>query len=137
WFVPYEGSTSVSFSVGLDPLSAFFVLGAFLHGALSSVAGTQYLFWYKGRKPLGVASFFHCLMIAAMIMVPIARNGLLFLISWEVMAVAPFFLITFEDEREAVRAAGRTYLIATHLGTAVLLAFFLLVAKHAHSLDFL
>ena len=56
----------------------------------------------------------------------LARNAVLFLFAWELMAVASFFLVTFEHERESVREAGWIYFVATHLGTAFLLMFFLL-----------
>ena len=57
-----------------------------------------------------------------MALVVVARNGVLFLVAWEVMSLASFFLVTFEDETASVREAGWTYLVATHLGTAFLLA---------------
>ena len=56
-----------------------------------------------------------------MLLVVVARNGVLFLMSWELMSLASFFLVTFEDEKESVRRAGWTYLVAMHLGTAFLL----------------
>jgi formate hydrogenlyase subunit 3/multisubunit Na+/H+ antiporter MnhD subunit len=40
------------------------------------------------------------------------------------MSLASYFLVTFEHEKKEVREAGRVYLIATHLGTACLLALF-------------
>ncbi len=136
WTVPFDGSTSIPMSVGIDPLSAFFVVGAFLHGALSALAGTQYLFWYQGRKPLGLAGLMHAVMVASMVLVVIARNGLLFLVAWELMALSSFFLVVWEDERSSVRAAGRSYLIAAHIGVAFLFAFFLIAARYAGSLNF-
>jgi formate hydrogenlyase subunit 3/multisubunit Na+/H+ antiporter MnhD subunit len=71
-----------------------------------------------------------------MVLVVIARNGVLFLIAWEVMSLASFFLVTFEDEKESVCAAGWNYLVATHLGTAFLLMLFVLLGEKAGSLDF-
>ncbi len=71
-----------------------------------------------------------------MILVFVARNGVLFLIAWEVMALASYFLVVFEDEKEEVRRAGRTYLVATHLGTAGLLILFLMLGQSSGSLDF-
>ncbi len=71
-----------------------------------------------------------------MMMVVVARNGLLFLMAWEIMALASYFLVVFEDEREEVRQAGKTYLIASHLGTAFLLVFFLILGHEFRSLDF-
>ena len=52
------------------------------------------------------------------------------------MSLASFFLVTLEDEKESVRRAGWIYLVAMHLGTAFLLAMFLLLGKNAGSLDF-
>src|SRR5213076_1022198 len=70
--------------------------------------------------------FFFDLLVASMAMVVVARNAVLFLVAWEVMALASFFLVTFHDEDESVRSAGWTYLVATHLGTACLLLLFIL-----------
>ncbi len=54
---------------------------------------------------------------------------MLFLVAWEVMSLASFFLVTYEHEREDVRRAGWTYLVAMHLGTAFLLALFVLLDR--------
>jgi hydrogenase-4 component B len=59
------------------------------------------------------------------------------LIAWEVMALAAYFLIVFEHDREEVREAGWTYLIASHMGTAFLLALFILLGQDSGSLKFL
>ena len=58
-------------------------------------------------------------------MVLIARTALLFLVSWEVMSISAYFLVTFEHEKDEVRRAGWVYLVATHLGVAFLFATFL------------
>jgi formate hydrogenlyase subunit 3/multisubunit Na+/H+ antiporter MnhD subunit len=44
--------------------------------------------------------------------------------------------VTFEDEPASVRQAGWIYLIATHIGTAFLLALFILLGQEHGSLDF-
>jgi hydrogenase-4 component B len=61
-----------------------------------------------------------------MALVVIARDGVLFLIAWEVMAVAAFFAATVEDDNPNVRQAGWVYLVATHIGTLCLMAMFAL-----------
>lgn len=71
-----------------------------------------------------------------MVLVAPARNGVLFLLAWEIMSLASFFLVTFEAEKESVRQAGWTYLVATRLGTAFLLVLFLVLGRQAGSLDF-
>jgi formate hydrogenlyase subunit 3/multisubunit Na+/H+ antiporter MnhD subunit len=124
-----------SFFVELDSLSAWFLLPILGLTGLAAVYGSEYLEAYAGRKWLGPPWFFYNLLTASMIAVVIARNGVLFLIAWEVMALASYFLVAFEDRDERVRAAGWTYLVATHLGTAFLLALFALLGRGG-TLDF-
>jgi len=131
WLVPFG-----EFFIELDPLSAWFLLPTLLLAALSAIYGVGYLRTWQGRRSLGPVWFFYCLLVLSMMLVLLARNAVLFLMAWELMALASFFLVTFEHEREAVREAGWIYLVATHLGTAFLLAFFLLLARETGSMDF-
>ena len=125
-----------SFFVGLDRLSAWFLLIVLIVPPLAAVFGVEYLRDWAPRKNVGAIWFFYNLVIAGMILVTIARDGLLFLIAWEIMALAAYFLVTVEHERAEVREAGWTYLVASHLGTAFLLALFVLLAKDSPSLQF-
>jgi hydrogenase-4 component B len=131
WDVPYG-----SFTIELDALSAWFVVPILGLSALGAVYGWQYLLHDADRKPLGKTWFHYNVLVAAMLVVVVARNGVLFLVAWEIMALSSFFLVVYKDEDERVRAAGRTYLIASHLGTAFLLAFFVLLGRDAGSLEF-
>ena len=71
-----------------------------------------------------------------MLLVVAARNGLLFLLCWEGMSLASFFLVLTDHEQASVRRAGWIYLAAMHLGTACLLVLFLLLGRSSGSLDF-
>ena len=51
-----------------------------------------------------------------MALLVIARNSILFLFGWEIMALSAFFLVTTEDDEKEVREAGWLYLVATHTG---------------------
>jgi hydrogenase-4 component B len=132
WSMP-EGA---DFIVQLDVLSALFLLPVLFVSGLSAIYGSQYLFAARYHKQLGPPWFFYNSMVASMILVLLARNAVLFLIAWEVMSLAAFFLITFEDEKPGVLEAGRIFLIATHLGTAFLLVFFILLGQRLGSLNF-
>jgi formate hydrogenlyase subunit 3/multisubunit Na+/H+ antiporter MnhD subunit len=103
---------------------------------LTAIYGDEYLAAWRGKKSLSASWFFFNLLVASMVMVVLARNAVLFLVAWELMALTSFFLVTFEDEKESVREAGWTYLVASHLGTAFLLAMFVLLGREAGSLDF-
>jgi formate hydrogenlyase subunit 3/multisubunit Na+/H+ antiporter MnhD subunit len=131
WNVPFG-----SFAIGLDPLSAWFAAPILGLAILAAVYGAGYLAHYADHKSLGPPWLFFNLLVVAMVLVVVARNGMLFLVAWEGMALASYFLVTFEDEHSGVREAGRIYLIASHLGTACLLLFFALFASYAGSLDF-
>jgi formate hydrogenlyase subunit 3/multisubunit Na+/H+ antiporter MnhD subunit len=131
WPVPFG-----EFFLELDPLTAWFLFPTLLLSALSAIYGVGYLRVWQGRRTLGPVWFFYCMLVLGMTLVLLARNAVLFLFAWELMAVASFFLVTFEHEREAVREAGWIYFVATHLGTAFLLVFFLLTARETGSMDF-
>jgi formate hydrogenlyase subunit 3/multisubunit Na+/H+ antiporter MnhD subunit len=126
----------VEFYIAVDPLTAWFLLPTFLLSALSAIYGVGYLRSWQGKRSLGPVWFFYGLMVLGMVLVLLARNAVLFLYAWEVMAIASFFLVTFEHERESVREAGWIYFVATHLGTAFLLAFYLLLARETGSMNF-
>jgi formate hydrogenlyase subunit 3/multisubunit Na+/H+ antiporter MnhD subunit len=131
WDVPYG-----SLSLAIDPLSAWFALAILGLALLAAIYAAEYLTPYADRKNLGAAWWFYNLLVAAMAVVVTARNGVLFLVAWEVMALASYFLVVFDDEKPAVRDAGRVYLIASHMGTAALLVFFVLLGQEAGTLDF-
>ena len=131
WQVPFG-----AFFVELDALSAFFLLPTFLLAALAAVYGGEYMLTSAREKWLGPPWFFYNLLVASMVLVLIARNGVLFLTAWEVMALASFFLVTFDHEQAHVRDAGWTYLIATHLGAACVMVLFILLGRQFGSLDF-
>ena len=114
------------FAVAVDPLSAWFLVPVFIVPMLGSVYGLGY--WKQAEHPANGQrlGLFFGLLAAAMALVVIARDGVLFLIAWEVMALAAYFAATAEDDKAEVRRAGWIYLIATHIGTLCLLAMFAL-----------
>ncbi len=125
-----------SVRIGIDALSAFFLICIFTVSGLAALYGIGYLRGYRGTRRLAPALVGFNLLVAAMAVVVLARDGILFLLAWEVMSIASFFLVTFESKRESVRRAGTTYLIATHIGVLVLFALFAILARGAGSFAF-
>ena len=130
WDVPFG-----AFVVEIDALSALFLLPVLVLSSVAAVYGSEYLLAH-GEGAVGRSWFFYALLVASMAMVLIARNAVLFLVAWEVMALASFFLVTADDREASVREAGWTYLVATHLGTACLLAMFVLLGAGVDPLNF-
>lgn len=122
--------------LGIDRLSAYFLLPIFGVSALAGLYGRSYL--SKQGEPANAAgSWLHLnVLTAAMALVVVARDGLLFLLAWEIMALAPFFLVVLDDRREANRHAAWIYLASAHLGTVFLLVLFVLLGNLAGTSDF-
>ncbi len=112
--------------VGLDALSAFFLVPVFLVGGLGPVHGLGY--WPQLRHPSNGRKLrlFWGLLVAGMALLIISRHAMIFLLGWEIMALSAFFLIATEDHRAESRQASWVYLVATHLGTLTLFGMFAL-----------
>src|SRR5262249_53930772 len=112
------------FHVARDGLSVVFLLPIFLVSSLGSVYGLGY--WKQAAHPNNGRQLrlFYGLLTGGMALLVLARNGLLFLVAWEVMALAAFFLVATEDEQEPVREASWLYLAAAHVATLCLFALF-------------
>ncbi len=137
WVVTHPWSVPMgSFSLGMDALSAVFAAAISVIGILSAMYGAGYLSGGGEKRGLGPSWFFFNMLLAGMLAVVCARNGMLFLFAWEIMSLASFFLVMSDDDRAETRRAGWVYLVATHLGTAFLLAMFVLLSGGGDSLDF-
>jgi len=123
-------------SLALDPLSGLFLVPTLLLSGLAALYGVESPQPVAGRRSLGAAWCCTNLLVVSMAVALTARNGILFLLAWESMALASFFLVVFEHEQRAARRAGWTYLVAAHLGTAALLAAFVLLAAAVGSFEF-
>ncbi len=125
-----------SFLVELDALAALFLLPALVILGLGGVYGLGYFSQARHGAAAGRLRLFYGILGAAIVLLPVCRNGLLFLMAWEVMAIGSFLLILTEQEEEAARRAAYVYLAATHTGTLALFAMFILLAGASGSFDF-
>jgi hydrogenase-4 component B len=125
-----------AFHLRLDPLSAFFEAALFAVAVPASAFGASYMKPHVGRRPLGGFVLAYGLLLVAISLVLSAADGVLFLVAWEVMTIASFVLVTFDDEKAQVRRAGFVFLVASHVGTAFLFALFLLLGRAAGGFDF-
>lgn len=111
----------------VDALSAAFLAVIFVVSGLGAVYGLGYFSAADEPRSAPALRFFYALMTVGLALVVLAANGVLFLLAWELMAVAAFFLVATEDEKPEVRRAAWVYLVATHAGTACLFAAFALL----------
>lgn len=125
-----------SLSLRADGVSVIFLLPIFIISLCGAIYGLGY--WPQTENPRNGRKlrFSYGLLAGSMALVVLAANAILFVIVWELMALAGYFLITTEDDKEPVRKAGYVYFAATHLGTAALLVMFVLLGKQTGDLDF-
>jgi hydrogenase-4 component B len=114
-----------SWIVGLDALSAWFLLLIAAVGAVTAAYGVTYLAPERPHRSVVPAHAGFAVLLAAMMGVVLAQAAVLFLLAWELMAVSAYFLIVYEGERAEVARAGLVYLVLTHVGTLALFAMFL------------
>jgi hydrogenase-4 component B len=121
WFMPWG-----QFLIIIDSISILFLVPIFLAPPLGSLYGLGY--WKQSRHPANGRrlGLFYGLLAGSMALVVVARDGVLFLIAWEAMAISAYFAATAENENPDVRHAGWIYLVATHAGTLCLIAMFTL-----------
>lgn len=123
WGLPFG-----SFRLSLDALGRLFLLPVFGLGLICAFSGQMALRHERASEHnLAAHWFFYLMLLTGMTLVLCARDMILFLLAWEVMSLAPFFLVDFNDLDRKVREAAWTYLVAAHLGAVFLIAFFVLL----------
>jgi len=117
------GLPDLPFHARVDALSAFFL---FLLGGVSagiSIFASGYMRPGQGTAP-GLQCLWYHLFLASMALVLVADDAYFFMVAWESMALASFFLVTSDHGKAEIRRAGYLYLLIAHLGAiAILLAF--------------
>lgn len=117
------GLPGLPFHVRLDPLAGFFL---FLLGAVSAGISVYANGYFAAETPrrLALIGLQYHVFLASMALVILADDAYLFMIAWETMALASYFLVTTDHHQAPIRSAGFLYLLIAHLGAlAILLAF--------------
>lgn len=118
------GLPDLPFHLRLDLLSGYFVTVVGLLSFFVSIYSIGYVKGFLGHRSVTSLVVFYSLFLAGMFLVVLADDALFFLISWEMMAAASYFLVLFEDERIENRRAAFLYLVIAHVGAiAILLSF--------------
>jgi hydrogenase-4 component B len=126
---PYQviiplGLPDLPFHLRLDLLSGFFLVIIGLLAFFVSIYSIGYVKGYLGHRSVTSLVVFYSLFLAGMFLVVLADDAFFFLIAWEMMAAASYFLVLFEDERMENRRAAFLYLVVAHVGAiAILLSF--------------
>src|SRR5262249_24418852 len=109
------GLPGLPFHLRLDALSAFFLLLLGAAAAGISIFSAGYFRASEGTAPGLVCLQYH-VFLSAMALVIVADDAYAFMVAWETMALASFFLVTTDHRIPEIRRAGFLYLLIAHVG---------------------
>lgn len=122
--------------LAVDTLSALFILIISIMSLITVIYSNGYIKPYLDNKNIATHNFFLMILVASMYAVTVTRNGLFFLLVWELMSLSSFFLVLFEGDKKEVRKAGIKYLVYMHISVIFLMIMFALLTNAANSFDF-
>lgn len=131
-FAVHPITNSFDFMLRGDPLSGLFVLVISLLTIFASVYSIGYTREHKHAQQIGVL---YPALVLSIYAVVLSANVVTFLISWETMSVVSYFLVTVGRDDVSMRA-GLVYAVMTHIGTAFLVAAFLVLGAATGSMEF-
>jgi hydrogenase-4 component B len=120
----------------LDRLAGFFLVLVSLGVVPAAIYGVGYTKELERRGGLRHVGVMLPLFVACMLLVPLAANGITFLVAWEGMSITSYFLVMTENRSASVREAGLWYAVMTHMGLGFLLGAFFVFGEAAGSLAF-
>ena len=121
----------------VDALAAFFLVWSLPLTLLGTIYAVGYLrpYFERGRRGGSHFALLNVLSVSFVLIYSV-QNPLVFLLGWELAAVAAWLLVIWVYESQRIRFAGFNYLVSTHVGLFVLVAAFMLLHSNTGVMDF-
>ncbi|MDD5428700.1 MAG: proton-conducting transporter membrane subunit [Candidatus Omnitrophica bacterium] len=119
----------------VDPLAVFFLIVIGLVCVPSAIFSIGYM-KEESRRKKAIGWSLLVIFALSMCLVVTAGNLFSFLVFWEIMSLASYFLVVSDFKHEKSVSAGTIYLIMTHAGTACIMAAFFMLYNYAGSFDY-
>ncbi len=132
----HSGMPGGDWVIGIDPLSAVFLLAVLVVGAANAVYGVAYMRVGSDARLSRQASATYAALVTVLALVVTAQSVVLFLCAWELMAISSFLLVMTNHQETQVRRAGFIYIVATHTGTLLLFVMFAIWSNGAADWSF-
>ncbi|MGD0080805.1 MAG: proton-conducting transporter membrane subunit [Methanoregula sp.] len=120
-FVGYQPVAGISLAFMVDRLAAFFILIIALVSGCVAIYSHEYTEHLTGGSRRNLLCGCTNLFILAMALVVASATTLSFLLFWELMAGASFFLVMYEYREPETRKAGIFYFVMTQISTLFVL----------------
>ncbi|MTI14546.1 hydrogenase 4 subunit B [Sansalvadorimonas verongulae] len=122
------------FMIRLDPLAAFMVMVISVLVVAASIYSISYMEEYKGKGAWAMG-FFMNTFIASMVALVVSDNAFYFIVFFEMMSLASYFLVIAEQDKKAVDA-GLQYFLIAHAGSVLILIAFYMMYRATGSMNF-
>ena len=150
WAIEVLNNDTITFNMGVDTwsgpiqltidrLSAYFMLIINLICLCGMIYASGYLKPYLPKKRsvfISLHLFSFVWLHGAMLLVVSMRDGIAFLLAWELMSLFSFVLVIFEAQKESTLKTGINYLLQMHLSFALIMLGFLVAANQTGDLSF-
>lgn len=123
-----------AFVVRMDSLAAFMLVVISLLVTVCALYSLAYVQEYRGKGAWSMG-FFMNLFIASMVGLVVMDNAFYFIILFEMMSLASWFLVIADQDEESVNA-GLLYFFIAHAGSVLIMIAFFLMWRQCGSLDF-
>lgn len=136
---PLQGEQAWAHPVGtlkvrLDALGAFFLAWSLPMTLVGSVYAVGYLRrYFSSERHVGVHYALLNMTALSFVLVYTGDHALVFLLGWEIAALAAWLLVIWDYPNQKVRFAGFNYLVSTHIGLIFLVAAFMILYTHSGS----
>ncbi|MGR5153408.1 hydrogenase 4 subunit B [Photobacterium swingsii] len=130
----YSPFTFADCVIRFDALSAFMVLVISLLVVACAVYSLSYMREYEG-KGVWAMGFFMNVFIASMVALVVSDNAFYFIVFFEMMSLASYFLVISEQDEKAVKA-GLQYFLIAHAGSVLIMIAFFILYRQSGSLNF-
>ncbi|MDW6002038.1 hydrogenase 4 subunit B [Vibrio mangrovi] len=120
--------------IRFDGLAAFMVMVISLIVIAASVYALHYMQEYQGKGGWGISLFLN-LFVASMVALVVADNAFYFLVFFEMMSLASYFLVLVEQSEKSIRA-GLQYFLIAHAGSVLIMIAFFMLYREAGTLNF-
>ncbi len=123
--------------IRFDGLSGFFFLIIGIAVCAVSLYGPGYVRTYtENEHPFAALGLFTGLFVTGMLLVLLADDAFMFMIAWELMSVASYFLVAFQHENPANRRAAFLYLLMAEVGALSIILGFGVLASFSTGFTF-
>lgn len=117
--------------VQMDGLGAFFLVWSLPMTLLGSLYAVGYMRrYFDSARHLGVHFALLNFTALSFILVYCTDHALIFLLGWEIAALAAWQLVIWDFSNQKVRFAGFNYLVSTHIGLIFLVAAIMIMYAH-------